>query len=153
MKYCTKCGREINDDDKFCPNCGFEITRYTIKENDVYSDNYSDRRYLKIHPCTNLSLIFSIIGYGLFFILIALVLRNFHNSELPKLTLLIIVLSYFFSLISSIAAVGTGIPGFISSKIRKIESKRPFVVLIISIILAITLVALYVYVYIAQNLM
>ncbi len=153
MKYCTKCGREINDDDKFCPNCGFEITRYTIKENDVYSDNYSDRRYLKIHPCIKLSLLFSIVGYGLFLIFITLVLRNFHNSELPALTLLIIELSYLFSLIFGIAAVGSGIPGFIISKIRKVKSKKPFFILLLSISLTILLVAVYVYTSIAISLL
>ena len=153
MKYCTKCGSVINDDDKFCPNCGCEITRYTIKENDVYSDNYSDRRYLKIHPCIKLCLLFSIVGYGLFLIFITLVLRNFHNSELPALTLLIIKLSYLFSLIFGIAAVGSGIPGFIFSKIRKVKSKKPFFILLLSISLTILLVAVYVYTSIAISLL
>ncbi len=157
MKYCTKCGSEIRDDDLFCSKCGAKVTRYEenkIVEEDIYSNNYSDKRHLlRIHPCTNLGLIFVIIGYALLALLITIVVKNYHNAEVATIVALGITISYLFSLVFAIAALGTSIPGFIVSKIRKISSKKPLIVLIVSIILAIILAGLYLYVYIAKALM
>lgn len=32
---CSKCGKEISKDDKFCPNCGFKNENYE-KENNIF---------------------------------------------------------------------------------------------------------------------
>lgn len=32
MKYCSKCGKEIQESTTFCPNCGAQIGNYNIQD-------------------------------------------------------------------------------------------------------------------------
>ncbi len=43
MPYCTKCGFQLKDDDKFCPNCGATAARFTREEYTVSGNNLVDR--------------------------------------------------------------------------------------------------------------
>lgn len=72
MKYCSKCGAEIKDEDRYCPNCGNDTgsvdTTYDVVENGKsHADGGSDVFGI-------LGLIFSILGgwLGLIFDIIAL---------------------------------------------------------------------------------
>lgn len=38
MKYCTYCGKEIDDDSAFCPNCGCKVETPIVIQN-VVNDN------------------------------------------------------------------------------------------------------------------
>ena len=45
MKNCYKCGKEVEDNDKFCPNCGAALNE-TV-EAEVVSENYSGDEFEK----------------------------------------------------------------------------------------------------------
>jgi predicted nucleic acid-binding Zn ribbon protein len=33
MRFCSNCGKEINDDEKFCPSCGTAVSKSTVPPN------------------------------------------------------------------------------------------------------------------------
>ncbi|RAN73988.1 zinc-ribbon domain-containing protein [Bacillus sp. SRB_331] len=39
MKYCTKCGNENNDNDRFCGHCGEALSHEMVKENVMSNSN------------------------------------------------------------------------------------------------------------------
>lgn len=43
MKYCPNCGKEVQADDKFCENCGFNLEKVTGNLKVELHDNSSDR--------------------------------------------------------------------------------------------------------------
>ena len=45
MIYCRKCGKELDDEAKFCSNCGLEINKSSREQKIVYEG--------KIHKCPN----------------------------------------------------------------------------------------------------
>ena len=55
MRYCSRCGAQINDNSKFCPNCGAE-TEYSLRQKNTVPTN-SNAKVFGI-----LSLIFGAMG-------------------------------------------------------------------------------------------
>lgn len=41
MKYCTKCGNENNDSNRFCGHCGEDFSHNTVRENVVSNSSNS----------------------------------------------------------------------------------------------------------------
>ena len=95
MKYCTKCGKELEDDARFCPGCGCAVGEYSY--NNTLKDNEG-----------------SAVGYGIlgFFIPIAgLILFLVWNNDQPKKA----KASGIGALISVIASIVIGFILFIIS--------------------------------------
>ena len=47
MKYCTKCGRQLNDDDLFCPACGAkQVVAEQEPQEDYYEEDYQENEQL-----------------------------------------------------------------------------------------------------------
>jgi len=40
--FCKKCGQEIKDGDKFCPNCGTEVNPSNTNSNSAFSDDINN---------------------------------------------------------------------------------------------------------------
>jgi uncharacterized membrane protein YvbJ len=49
MRYCTKCGKELPDDAKFCSNCGTRVQTGRVEEFQVASDDLIGRVKDLIH--------------------------------------------------------------------------------------------------------
>lgn len=39
MKYCTKCGQQVEDNTSYCPNCGYHFTDSNSSDN-YFDDNF-----------------------------------------------------------------------------------------------------------------
>ena len=39
MKYCTKCGQQVEDNTSYCPNCGYHFTDSNSSD-DYFDDNF-----------------------------------------------------------------------------------------------------------------
>lgn len=80
MKFCPKCGTEVEEGSKFCPKCGFNLTTTTInnkKENQqpdnsvkVKEGKYTLRRfkYTKWITIAILIIILGVVGYRQFYV-------------------------------------------------------------------------------------
>jgi len=49
MAYCTKCGAQLKEGDKFCPVCGTEVAKITREEYTVSGDNLIERVRQLLH--------------------------------------------------------------------------------------------------------
>jgi uncharacterized membrane protein YvbJ len=49
LAYCTKCGAELKDDDKFCSVCGAKVTKVVAEEFSVNADDLVERVKQLIH--------------------------------------------------------------------------------------------------------
>jgi len=43
LPYCSKCGAELKEDDKFCPKCGTAVVKIVTEEYSVSADNLIER--------------------------------------------------------------------------------------------------------------
>lgn len=43
MPYCSKCGAELKEGDKFCPSCGTPVVKIVTEEYSVSADNLIER--------------------------------------------------------------------------------------------------------------
>lgn len=108
--YCTKCGKQLNTEDRFCPNCGtrkpdlFETNQIREPEQQYY---YSQPSYQNqsTHETSNAALICGIVSIffaGLIFGIIALVLANrpeAKNKKVAKITGTIGIIGWAFAMI------------------------------------------------------
>lgn len=82
MKYCSKCGSELQDDAQFCPNCGAQqdVAKKTTYTTVIDGNDESG----KTDTYGILGLVFSILGgfLGLIFDIVALTSSN--SSEKGK---------------------------------------------------------------------
>ena len=153
MKYCTKCGAKLNDDDLFCGNCGAKVNSSETpkasfeetKEEDYFSNNYAENRVTyKTHPCSKAGLILSIIGLVLFVISVLLVIPYLDEPEMPYAYAALVGLGLIFTFALAFAALGTSIPGFILGKKKGLKSGVALAALILSGILGGILLIIYV---------
>lgn len=137
MKYCTKCGKELNDSDIFCPKCG---TKSIVeeKQEDIYSNNYADKEAYKSNTVGKIGFILSIVGLVLFNVLMFMI--GFGDYILPA-GLFVIMYLLLFALTG--AALGTAIPGFVISRRRIANKKIAVAGFVLAIILAVCMIVLY----------
>ena len=150
MRFCTKCGHELNDGDLFCANCGAKInddSKPTVKDDDYYSNNYIyDRPKVsyKTHPCSKIALVLSILGFAIFGAQLVLVGIYSWEDNIPYYATTIFALLMLLLLTCSITALATGIPGFAISRKHGLKSGITIASFVLSIILASILFVLYV---------
>lgn len=51
MKYCIKCGKQIEEENKFCPNCGHDQTKPIV--NKINNQSYYQNIYYPNQNITN----------------------------------------------------------------------------------------------------
>ena len=125
MKYCTKCGSQLNDSDVFCPKCG---TKSVVenKQEDIYSNNYADKEEYKSNTVGKIAFILSIVGLVLFNGLMFMI--GFGDYIFPALTG---------------ASLGTAIPGFVISRRRKANKRIAIAGFVLALILVTCMIVLY----------
>ena len=88
MKYCTKCGRQLNDDDLFCPACGAkQVVAEQEPQEDYYEEDYQENEQLveetkpvdKSFSLTNSLVLF--IGYVVLFIVYLILNKTLFNED------------------------------------------------------------------------
>lgn len=88
MKYCTKCGRQLNDDDLFCPACGTkQVVAEQEPQEDYYEEDYQENEQLveetkpvdKSFSLTNSLILF--IGYVVLFIVYLILNKTLFNED------------------------------------------------------------------------
>ncbi len=88
MKYCTKCGRQLNDDDLFCPACGAkQVVAEQEPQEDYYEEDYQENEQLveetkpidKSFSLTNSLILF--IGYVVLFIVYLILNKTLFNED------------------------------------------------------------------------
>ena len=97
MKYCTKCGRQLNDDDLFCPACGakqvaaeqqpkqeeprfdFEAARQEMSQQPQQPKEEKAKPVDKSFSLTNSLILF--IGYVVLFIVYLILNKNLFNED------------------------------------------------------------------------
>lgn len=85
MKYCTKCGAQMQDDANNCPYCGNPVNNNStnnFNDGGYYQNNYSQPAENQIWGI--LSLIFGIIGGWLGIIFGIIGLCSYHNEADPN---------------------------------------------------------------------
>ncbi len=141
MKYCTKCGKELNDGDLFCGNCGAKVNEITrsSSSDDYYSNNYNTNRVSNIlHPTSKIAFILSIIGIVLF--IGEMLLIGFHDTDISAT---LFVLGFMLLIFVTGGALGTAIPGFIINKKRDVKKGIVIAAFVLAIILATCMIFLY----------
>ena len=140
MNYCPKCGNKLNEDDKFCSNCGEEIVEIestsSLKENDSF-DEGNKTTVVETKRKTTLSLAGLIVSIVAIAILVACICSivaayNDDSKGVSLLPVFFIVISF----IPTAASLGLTIPGFILAKRRKIKSSLPIVALVFACVAA-----------------
>ena len=109
--YCTRCGKELEDDEKFCPNCGEPVrlenrTGYTSME-DYASDNgyaYYEEDRASIGLCV-VSFLFPFMGVIFYF------MKRRMTPKKAKACLITGIVSFILNLIATYALLlgNTGI--------------------------------------------
>lgn len=137
MKYCTKCGSQLNDSDVFCPKCG---TKSVVenKQEDIYSNNYADKEEYKSNTIGKIAFILSIVGLVLFNGLMFMI--GFGDYIFPAG---LFVLLYLLLLALTGASLGTAIPGFVISRRRKANKKIAIAGFVLALILVTCMIVLY----------
>lgn len=88
MKYCTKCGRQLNDDDLFCPACGTkQVVAEQEPQEDYYEEDYQENEQLveetkpvdKSFSLTNSLILF--VGYVVLFIVYLILNKTLFNED------------------------------------------------------------------------
>ena len=88
MKYCTKCGRQLNDDDLFCPACGAkQVVAEQEPQEDYYEEDYQENEQLveetkpvdKSFSLTNSLILF--VGYVVLFIVYLILNKTLFNED------------------------------------------------------------------------
>lgn len=89
MKYCTKCGRQLNDDDLFCPACGTKQVEVEQQEpqEEYYEEDYQENEQFveetkpvdKSFSLTNSLVLF--IGYVVLFIVYLILNKTLFNED------------------------------------------------------------------------
>ena len=65
MKYCKECGKEIQDDTKYCPSCGTEqYTNKAMPDYPVYRENKTMNEEVGIGATTLIGFIFWFFFWG-----------------------------------------------------------------------------------------
>ena len=98
MKYCTNCGKPIDDDINFCPNCGKKVYKYDPKE-EVFgnTNNSNNNEKSKDNPCFILMLVSTILltlglsSIGLILYIIALAKDK--DKKYTKLNTILLILN------------------------------------------------------------
>ncbi len=98
MKYCKNCGREVNDDDKFCPYCGASLDEQQ-EIVDKKTNNNSTVSFVKPRNLA-LALVLSIITCGFYTIYWQIKLTDEANEVFPTDYKTSGVATWLFSLIT-----------------------------------------------------
>lgn len=142
MKFCTKCGNELKDDDMFCARCGAKATNEEPRQfgvEDIYSNNYADKKAYSSNTVGKIGFILSIIGLVLFNALMFMI--GFGDDTFPAT---LFVLLYLLLLSLTGASLGTAIPGFVISRKRVANKKIAVAGFVLALILATCMIFLYV---------
>lgn len=80
IMYCTRCGKEIQNDSTFCPYCGSKVIR-PYQENDPAQRNYYSNSTERFHPQDSGNIIWGVIGF--FIPVVGLILWLVWKDERP----------------------------------------------------------------------
>lgn len=141
MRFCTKCGNELKDEDNFCGKCGAKVEIEEPRQfgvEDIYSNNYADKREYTSNTVGKIGFILSIVGLVLFNIVMFII--GF-ASESFSVTLFLLLFILLLALTG--ASLGTAIPGFIISRRRKANKKIAVAGFILALILVTCMIILY----------
>ena len=141
MRFCTKCGNELKDNDNFCGKCGAKVEMEEPRQfgvEDIYSNNYADKREYTSNTVGKISFILSIVGLVFFNIIMFII--GFASETFP---VGIFVLMFVLLLALTGASLGTAIPGFIISRRRKANKKIAVAGFILALILVTCMIVLY----------
>lgn len=142
MKFCTKCGNVLNDDDKFCGRCGAKVEDKEPRQfgvEDIYSNNYADKKEYTSNTAGKIGFILSIVGLVLFNAMMFMI--GFGDDDFPAT---LFVLCYLLLLALTGASLGTAIPGFVISRKRKANKKIAVAGFVLALILVTCMIFLYV---------
>ena len=142
MRFCTKCGNELKDEDNFCGKCGAKVEIEGPRQfgvEDIYSNNYADKREYTSNTVGKIGFILSIIGLVLFNVV--MFMMGFGDDTFP---VTLFVLCYLLLLAVTGASLGTAIPGFVISRKRVANKKMAVAGFILALILATCMILLYV---------
>lgn len=148
MSFCTKCGKELNDGDLFCSNCGARVIRIensTIREEDYSNNTNNIEEIKKAHPCSIAAFVLSIIGLVLTVIILSVAIKYAATGENASRSVEIIYgLLIIVSILLTLSALPTAIIGFACSTKRKMKSKINTAAFVLAIILASLYLVIYV---------
>ena len=65
--YCEQCGFKVEDDDKFCPQCGSRVDALEEEDEQIYTKKHRSRAWIWI--LVILFLVVAAVGIQLFFFL------------------------------------------------------------------------------------
>ena len=142
MRFCTKCGNELKDNDNFCGRCGAKVEVEEPRQfgvEDIYSNNYADKKEYTSNTAGKIGFILSIVGLVLFNVVMFMI--GFADDTLP---VTLFVLCYLLLLAVTGASLGTAIPGFVISRKRVANKKIAVAGFILALILATCMILLYV---------
>lgn len=154
MNFCPKCGNKLNENDKFCSNCGYKIESEEVEAkemtgkdffNSTYTPTPSNETHTKTHPLAKAGFILSLVSMGLFLLLFIIIGAFYNESELSYGISALIYLTVIFFMFTGFAALGTSIPGFIISKKRKYPTGIALAGIIISGIIVAFLFIIYIW--------
>ena len=136
MNYCPKCGKQLNEGDLFCSNCGLKLERNeTISEEKEENVGFS---YVKkeepitmkgSHPLSIAGLVLGIISFVLIIIFMGIAFANVYE-ELDESETITIGMTFMISLITTLVSLGTSIPGLIITVKRKGKIGLPVTALV-----------------------
>ena len=144
MNYCPKCGNKLNENDKFCSNCGYKIESEEVETkemtgkdffNSTYTPTPSNEIHTKTHPLAKASFILCFISIGSIALLFILTAISSTIDGSQAVITLFGVLSILFGILAGAASLGTAIPGFIITKKRNYPKPIALAALIIAIII------------------
>ena len=156
MNYCPKCGNKLNEDDKFCSNCGEPIVLGEEKKtnrcntsagkeffNSTYKPDYSANAE-STHPLAKTGFILSLVALGIFALLIVIIAMYYNQEEIPAIIALALAGLILIGMIIGIASLGVSIPGYILTKKRNYSKKIAVASLVLSIIVCTIILIVYI---------
>ena len=151
MNFCPKCGNKLNENDRFCSNCGEEVVikaTNTSAGKDFFNSTCAPNQQMinntNTHPLAKASFILSLVSIGMF-VIIFIIFGIYYNEEsVDSGIILLLSGTVLIGMLTGIAALGTAIPGFILTKKRNHPKKIAITALVLSIIVCTFIMIIYV---------
>lgn len=148
MNYCPKCGNKLNENDKFCSNCGekieVEVRTSSSAGKDFFNSTYTPTPTqtvdkTKTLPLAKVAFILSLTSIGLIILFVVFAALSYCVNDESRIFDIFGVLSLLFGIILGMSSLGLAIPGFILT--RKRNYPRP--IAIAALVLAIIITAIF----------